>query len=80
MMVRIDKRAIKDLSKLDKKEAQKILLKIDTLENFPNVVNCKKLTNFEPPFRLRVGNYRVLFDIVDNNIVVYRVRDRKESY
>ena len=35
---------------------------------------------FDPPYRLRVGNYRVLFDIEDNTITVYRVRHRKESY
>ena len=80
MNVEIDGKAIKDLSKLHKGEVAKILSKIEELEKYPHIPNLKKLTNFDPPYRLRVGNYRVLFDIEDNTITVYRVRHRKESY
>ncbi|NOR55254.1 MAG: type II toxin-antitoxin system RelE/ParE family toxin [Sulfurovum sp.] len=80
MNVEIDGKAIKDLSKLHKGEVAKILSKIEELEKYPHIPNLKKLTNFEPPYRLRVGNYRVLFDIENNTITVYRVRHRKESY
>ena len=80
MIVKIDDKAIKDLSKIHKGEAGKILSKIESLEQFPNIPNIKKLTNFEPPYRFRVGNYRVLFDIEDNTITVYGIRHQKESY
>ena len=80
MNVEIDGKAIKDLSRLHKGEVTKILSKIEELEKYPHIPNLKKLTNFKPPYRLRVGNYRVLFDIEDNTITVYRVRHRKESY
>lgn len=80
MIVEIEKKAIKDLSKIDRKEAKKIFLKIETLEDFPDIPNYKKLTNFDPPFRLRVGSYRVLFSIDKNIVIVHRVRHRKESY
>ena len=80
MNVEIDGKAIKDLSRLHKGEVAKILSKIEELEKYPHIPNLKKLTNFDPPYRLRVGNYRVLFDIEDNTITVYRVRHRKESY
>jgi len=80
MIVEIDSKALKDLSKIHKQEVQKILSKIELLENYPNVTNIKKLTNFEPPYRLRVGNYRVLFDIEDNVITVYRIKHRSKSY
>jgi len=78
--VRIDDKAIKDLSKIHKAQAQKILSKIEALEAFPKVPNLKRLTNFEPPYRLRVGNYRVLFDVEGDTLTVYRVKHRKESY
>jgi len=78
--VNIDDKAIKDLSKLDKAEAKKILSKISELEHYPHIPNIKKLTNFEPPYRLRVGNYRVLFDIEDTTITIYKVKHRKEVY
>lgn len=42
--------------------------------------NVKKLTNFTPEYRLRVGNYRVLFEIEDENIVIYRVKPRDKAY
>jgi mRNA interferase RelE/StbE len=64
--VKIDEKAIKDLSKIQKKDASKIFLKIEKLKDFPKVSNYKKLVNFFPPFRLRVGDYRVLFDIEDD--------------
>ena len=80
MTVIIDDNAIKNLSKLDKTEAKKILSKISELEKFPQLPNIKKLTNFEPPYRLRVGNYRVLFDIEDTTITIYKVKHRKEVY
>ena len=80
MIVHIDSKAIKDLSKILKSDAQKILSKIEYLKEFPCVPNIKKLTKFEPPYRLRVGNYRVLFDIQDDTVTVYRVRHRRESY
>lgn len=80
MTVLIDDKALKDLSKIQKQEVEKILLKIELLEDYPDVANIKKLTNFEPPYRLRVGNYRVLFDIEDDIITVYRVKHRSKSY
>ena len=80
MIVKIDDKAVKDLSKIDKTEASKILSKIEELEKYPNVPNLKKLHNFDPPYRLRVGNYRVLFDIENSIVTVYKVKHRKESY
>ncbi len=80
MTIQIDDKAFKDLSKIHKQEVKKILSKIELLEDYPDVANIKKLTNFEPPYRLRVGNYRVLFDIEDNVITVYRIKHRSKSY
>ena len=42
--------------------------------------NVKRLTNFTPEYRLRVGNYRVLFEVEDNTVVVYRIKHRKNAY
>jgi mRNA interferase RelE/StbE len=40
----------------------------------------KRLTRFAPEYRLRVGNYRVLFEVEDDTVVVYRVMHRKHVY
>jgi mRNA interferase RelE/StbE len=53
---------------------------IKDLKNFPDVANIKKLTNFESSYRLRVGNYRILFDIYDDTIVIGRVVHRQNAY
>ena len=43
--------------------------------------DIKKLTNFAPEYRLRVGDYRVLFEIErQDRVTIYRVRHRREAY
>lgn len=80
MEIRIRRSAIKDLKRISPEYKSKIPKKILSLNNFPDVRNIKKLTNFEPAYRLRVGDYRILFDVVDNCIEIGRVLHRKESY
>jgi len=59
MKVIIYEKILKDLKKIDKKVAKNIIAKIDILKKYRNIPNIKKLTKFYPPFRLRVGDYRV---------------------
>jgi mRNA interferase RelE/StbE len=80
MKINIRKSAIRDFKKLGKKEKELISEKIMELAEFPNIQNIKKLTNFEPAFRLRIGDYRVLFDVNDDIIEIGRILRRKESY
>ncbi|MCI5135354.1 MAG: type II toxin-antitoxin system RelE/ParE family toxin [Candidatus Electrothrix sp. AW2] len=80
MKINIRKSAIKDLKKISLNDRQKIHSKILMLSKFPNISNVKKLTNFEPAYRLRVGNYRILFDISETTIEIGRVLHRKDSY
>jgi len=73
--------AQKDLDNLGKKYFIQIINKIDSLKSNPRPANCLKLTA-EEGYRLRSGNYRVLYRIDDKNkiVYIYRVRHRKESY
>ena len=80
MKIEIRKSAIKDLKHISEPFKTNIHNKILELTNFPNTSNIKKLTNFEPAYRLRVGDYRILFDVVDEIIMIARVLHRKESY
>ena len=80
MEIKLRKSAIKDLKKLSKEDKRRIHIKIHELTNFPNVPNCKKLTNFEPAYRARVGNYRILFDVIQDEIEIGRILHRKKSY
>ena len=72
-------RATKDLKKIPKADASKIVDKLQAMEN-GLVGDIKKLTNYTPEYRLRIGNYRALFEVEENRITVYRIKHRKEAY
>ncbi|MDD2600596.1 MAG: type II toxin-antitoxin system RelE/ParE family toxin [Kiritimatiellae bacterium] len=80
MKIKIRKSAIKDLKKIDHEARDRLHEKIHSLANFPDIPNIKKLTNFEPAYRMRVGDYRILFDVDDDVIEIGRVLHRKNSY
>ena len=42
--------------------------------------DIKKLSNFTHEYRLRVGDYRILFEVEGDRVIVYRVRHRREAY
>jgi mRNA interferase RelE/StbE len=42
--------------------------------------DVKKLRGSENEYRLRIGNYRVLFELAGNRIVVYTLGQRKDIY
>ncbi len=72
-------KAIKDLKSIPVEERERIIGRIELMED--NLQgNVKKLTNHTPEYRMRSGNYRVLFEIEEEKIVVYRVLHRKEAY
>ena len=80
MKIVIRSSAIKDLKSISEPFKTKIEKKILELKKFPNLTNIKKLTNFEPAYRYRIGDYRFLFDVEDDSLIVGRVLHRKESY
>ncbi|AZY49690.1 type II toxin-antitoxin system RelE family toxin [Bordetella avium] len=55
-------KATKQLRKLDRQHQQAIRDGVDELENMPACKNIKALTKHEYGYRLRVGNYRVMFN------------------
>ncbi|MES9858463.1 MAG: type II toxin-antitoxin system RelE/ParE family toxin [Sedimenticola sp.] len=72
-------KAIKDLKKIPKNDSSKIIGQLEKMEN-GLTGDIKKLTNFTPEYRLRIGSYRALFEVEENQIVVYRIKHRKEAY
>ena len=55
-------KAIKQLRKLDKQHQKPIVSAVGNLAAMPDCSNVKALTNHQYGYRLRVGNFRVLFD------------------
>jgi mRNA interferase RelE/StbE len=72
-------RALKELKRLPAAENNRIVAKVEALQNDLEG-DVKRLTNFTPEYRLRVGNYRVLFEVEGAKAVIYRIRHRKDAY
>ena len=75
--------AEKDLEKLPVSALRKIEVAIDHLAIEPRPVGCKKLKGQnEDLWRIRVGDYRVVYSITDKIQIVdiRRVRHRKDVY
>ncbi|MDD5530369.1 MAG: type II toxin-antitoxin system RelE/ParE family toxin [bacterium] len=71
--------AVKDLKLINKKDAYRIIEKIEIMQCDLRG-DVKKLTNFTPEYRLRVGKYRVLFEVTEGKVIIYRIKHRKDSY
>jgi mRNA interferase RelE/StbE len=63
----------KDFKKIPKLEVAKILDAIDELANNPRSSKSKKLKG-EKLYRLRVGNYRVIYDIQENVMLIFIIK------
>lgn len=66
----IDRYAQKQLSKIPSPHFNRIVKAINDLANEPRPAGCKKLTG-RPGFRIRIGNYRVIYTIEDKILKVY---------
>lgn len=78
--VELKPKAIKDLRRLQKRDATRIADALDRLK-IDLGGDVKRLTNFTPEYRMRMGQFRALFEIEDNQrIVVYRIVHRREAY
>ncbi len=71
-----------DLRKIDRQFILKILDAMRGLADNPFPVQSKKLKGSDSSYRLRVGNYRVIYQVDTENkvVVVYHVRHRKDAY
>lgn len=72
-------RAIKDLKVLAPRDRGRVLAKVEALQT-GLVGDVKRLTNFTPEYRLRVGSYRVLFEMEESRLIIYRILPRGEAY
>ncbi len=71
--------AKRTLRLLPKKERQEIGYKIYLMQD-DLAGDVKKLRGSQNEYRLRVGNYRVMFRLEEDIIAVYKIGDRKDVY
>jgi mRNA interferase RelE/StbE len=79
----IKKSAAKELETIaGKKDRERIAQRIMALADNPRPAGVEKLSGTNEKYRLRQGNFRILYEMQDDILVVYVVRigDRKEIY
>ena len=74
--------ARKELEALDENIINRLFPKIENLSINPRPAGCRKLTGNKYLWRIRVGNYRIIYSINDDKYLVdiIAVRDRKDAY
>ena len=74
--------AKKDVEKLDFQIKKRLKKKLEEIAASSDVKSlAKRLINFDDAdYRLRVGDYRITFDLQDNVIAIVRIRHRKDVY
>ena len=74
--------AQKDLDRLDARTGERVLHAIAELGDEPRPPGCGKLKGGSNAYRIRVGDYRVIYSVKDAVLVVAieRVRHRREVY
>jgi mRNA interferase RelE/StbE len=72
-------RSLKDCKKIPRPDLERIFVHIEEMAN--NLKgDVKRLTDYTPEYRLRVGDYRILFETEKDKIIIYRIRHRKDVY
>ncbi len=79
--IEIKRSAVKEIESLPKKDLKAVMGKIGALADDPRPPGCKKLSGDEK-YRVRCGDYRILYGIKDDALVVFvvRVAHRKDVY
>ena len=74
--------ARKELENLETESVKKVFLKIESLSIFPRPMGCEKLQGRNNLWRIRVGDYRIIYIIDDmyKTIEIRRIRHRKDAY
>lgn len=81
--VRILRSAAREIEEIStKKQRQAIVKRIGILAENPRGVGCEKLAGYADRYRVRQGNYRIVYSIEDEVLTVWvvRVGHRKDVY
>lgn len=81
-LVRVMPHAERALANLPKKICERVRGRIDALADHPRPHGVKKLQGFEDRWRIRVGDYRVIYEIHDRVllVLVVEIGHRREVY
>lgn len=72
--VQYDPKALKELTRLDKPVARRIVKAVDALQVEPRPNGARPLVGYPNLWRIRIGAYRVVYAIKDAELVVLALR------
>ena len=80
--VTFSRSARKELESLPDSIVQRIFPKIEALEDNPRPRGVKKIEGEERMYRIRVGDYRVIYEIIDRTrtVDIAHIRHRRDAY
>ena len=80
--IEYDPRAAKELGKLDRTVGRRVRMAIDSLAGDPRPNGATTLVGYPHFMRIRVGDYRVIYAIEDNRLIVLvvHIAHRREVY
>lgn len=80
--VYLERAAERDLNRLSDEDFNRIVSSIKTLHRNPRPKGCRKITGSKNDWRIRVGDYRVIYEIDQKAkaVMVMRVRHRGKAY
>lgn len=78
----LERNAERDLKKLPKEIFDWVVLKIKSLAQNPKPPGTRKIVGSRNDWRIRVGDYRVIYEIDEEGraIRIMRIRHRKQAY
>ena len=78
----IERTAEKDLDALDKTLRARVIERLLLLEKNPRLSAAKKLSGSRNAWRLRIGDWRVIYEIIDKSkeVKIYRIKHRSKAY
>ena len=76
------KSALRELKRLDRQLVPRIIAAAESLATHPLPDGVRKLQGSQQTYRLRVGTYRVIYELYESRLLVeiVRVRHRKDAY
>ena len=81
MEILISKKAEKEIGKINKDAQKRILLKLMALvEEGPFSLPYKKISGTENRYRIRSGDYRVVYEVCGDEVLVLKVGKRSNVY
>lgn len=80
--IQFKRSAQKDLRKLERVLISRVLSAVESLSSHPTPRNSKKLKGVENIYRIRLGKYRIVYEVdkIHNVITIYYIRHRDDVY